>query len=149
MSENEFILLFYFILRGGKAFSGSKYGPGSDTLKLASYGCTGKESTIFNCSYWDSRVINSCGHDQDASVECMMPLISKLVIKVNRIFHGCEMLIVNRTQWAFGAKNDVVSTSMRRDCVASTLIRRHFTSCALWVEGQFSASRGLPHDTKQ
>ena len=30
------------------------------------------------------------------------------------------------TQWAFGAKNDVVSTLMRRSHVASTLIRRHF-----------------------
>ena len=30
-------------------------------------------------------------------------------------------------------QNDVVSTSMRRDDVASTLIRRHFTSCACWT----------------
>ena len=30
-------------------------------------------------------------------------------------------------------QNDVVSTSMRRHYVASTLIRRHFTSCARWV----------------
>ena len=29
-------------------------------------------------------------------------------------------------------KNDVVSTSMRRNHVASTFIRRHFTSCARW-----------------
>ena len=29
-------------------------------------------------------------------------------------------------------QNDVVSTSMRRDDVASTLIRRHFTACARW-----------------
>ena len=29
-------------------------------------------------------------------------------------------------------QNDVVSTSMRRHHVASTLIRRHFMSCARW-----------------
>ena len=31
-------------------------------------------------------------------------------------------------------QNDVVSTSMRRNHVASTLIRRHFKSCARWEE---------------
>ena len=36
-------------------------------------------------------------------------------------------------QRAFGTKNDVVSTSMRRNHVASTLIRRHCTSCTHWV----------------
>ena len=30
-------------------------------------------------------------------------------------------------------QNDVVSMSMRRDHVASPLIRRHFTSSARWV----------------
>ena len=30
-------------------------------------------------------------------------------------------------------QNDVVSTLMRRNHVASTLIRRHFRSCARWV----------------
>ena len=32
-----------------------------------------------------------------------------------------------------GCHNDVVSMSMRRHHAASTLIRRHFTSCARWV----------------
>ena len=31
-------------------------------------------------------------------------------------------------------QNDVVLTSMRRHNVASTLVRRHFTSYARWVE---------------
>ena len=29
-------------------------------------------------------------------------------------------------------QNEVVSTSMRRSHVASTLLRRHFTPCARW-----------------
>ena len=37
------------------------------------------------------------------------------------------------SQWAFGAKNDVISTSMQRDSVASTSVRRNFTSFARWV----------------
>ena len=37
-------------------------------------------------------------------------------------------------------QNDVVSTSMRRDHVASTLTRRHFTSCARWDRGSFPES---------
>ena len=32
-----------------------------------------------------------------------------------------------------GYKNDVVLTSMRRDCVASTSIRRHFGKCPLGI----------------
>ena len=41
--------------------------------------CTGEESSLFNCSFngWTN---NNCGHGEDASVKCMMPVTSKLIM---------------------------------------------------------------------
>ena len=41
--------------------------------------------------------------------------------------------ITRITQVGIWCQNDVVSTSMGRDHVASTLIRRQFMSCTRWV----------------
>ena len=65
------------------------------------------------------------------------------------VLEGKVYQIQSTSQWAFDAKMtsyqrrcDVV-TSMRRNHVALTLIRRHFTSCAHWVP-KFTKYSQLP-----
>ena len=72
---------------------------------------------------------------------------NKVELRLNNIFiqqASCRRQIRLQCQYIYGnivkgtspagiwCQNDVVSTSMRRHHVASTLTRRHFTSCAHW-----------------
>ena len=57
-------------------------------------------------------------------------MVKRKKIKLTKTL--CSVCYKESPQRAFGAKTDVVLTSMRRDYVASTSIRRHFgTKCPL------------------
>ena len=82
----------------------------------------------------------------------------EIVVRFNQ---ACSnILSLNNSTYPVGilSRNDVALTSMRRHHLASTLIRRHFTSCAHWgmcqlisphklsdtpVLGDFSCLRGF------
>lgn len=56
--------------RASRTFSGAYHGQGSGPIWMADVGCTGSESSIYDCRHggWGG---NGCTHSRDASVECL------------------------------------------------------------------------------
>ncbi|XP_038048478.1 deleted in malignant brain tumors 1 protein-like isoform X2 [Patiria miniata] len=54
------------------AASHAQYGPGQGPIQLDDLGCTGQESSIFDCSHAGVQQHN-CGHSEDAGVQCSEP----------------------------------------------------------------------------
>ena len=62
---------FILPLQGAIAYSNAQFGYGSGPIWLDSLSCTGRESSLLNCSHRGIGVTYSfCGHDDDAGVQC-------------------------------------------------------------------------------
>ena len=53
----------------GRAITGAHFGSGTGEIWMNNLGCTGNESSIFDCEYggWG---LHNCSHSEDAGVEC-------------------------------------------------------------------------------
>ena len=55
---------------GASAVPSAAFGPGTGMIFLASLGCVGNETHLFNCRHGGTVGATGCSHSQDASVVC-------------------------------------------------------------------------------
>ena len=54
----------------GRPYSNAYFGEGSGPILLSNLACTGRESTLADCSHLGVGITGSCSHSEDAGVRC-------------------------------------------------------------------------------